>query len=152
MTLIKRCFATPDNRGRNTWKGFYTAHSAYGVGMLHRNRPNFEREFRRCRECVAPRIHGSGTGMRLLTQKRNCVPLHSFGSEHNRERQAQVFEHRTLLNVKLEIGGRVLLFPLRFRETFNLYSATAQCIFERNSIVVLAYSIGRNGVRARKRG
>ena len=61
-----------------------------------------------CREkCVLAAIHRRATGMRGLAVKRDRVPLDAKSSEHRAQRQIQIQQHRTLLDVQFQIRCKV---------------------------------------------
>ena len=72
-----------------------------------RDRPDLERELRRAGERVAALVHRRRAGVRRLAAPRDEVALDAERAEHDAERQVERLEHRALLDVQLEIRGRV---------------------------------------------
>jgi hypothetical protein len=70
--------------------------------------PELERELGRPRERVAALIHRRRARMRRLAPPSDPVALDAVGAEHGAQREAHRLEHRPLLDVELEVGGRVL--------------------------------------------
>src|SRR5581483_1515755 len=101
MALIESCFATPDHRSWNTGKRLDTPNGADCVLVIHSNGPDFKRELGGCCQRIAPGIHRCRTRVRLLTEKRNRVPLHALCAKHDCKRQTHTLKHRALLDVKL---------------------------------------------------
>ncbi len=52
--------------------------------------------------------HRSRAGVRLLPMKRDRVALDPFRSQHNAKRQTQTFKNWPLLNMQLEVSGRIV--------------------------------------------
>ena len=67
-----------------------------------------ERELGGAGERVAPLVHRRRAGVRRLAAPGDPVALDAERAEHRAERQVQRLEHRPLLDVQLEVGGRVL--------------------------------------------
>ena len=65
------------------------------------------------RERVAPLVHRRRAGVRRLAAERHLVALDAERAEHDSERQVHRLEHRPLLDVELEVGGRALELAAR---------------------------------------
>ena len=64
-----------------------------------------EREPRGAGQRVAAQVHRRRAGVRGLAAKRDLVALGGEGAGDDPQRQAHRFEHRSLLDVELEVGG-----------------------------------------------
>ena len=82
--------------------------------------------------------------MRFLTVEGDGVPLDTFGSEDNAERESEALEHWTLFDMEFEIRGRVGPLFLGVRKAHEVIAATADGIFEADSIFIGAAAIGFN--------
>ena len=74
---------------------------------------NFRAHFCRGEKSVFAAVHRRAAGMRGLAVKSDRVPLDTKRAEHRAERQIEIEQHRALLDVQFEIGGRVLQVPCR---------------------------------------
>ena len=74
---------------------------------IERDAPAFEHEARRRCHGVAPHVHRRRPHVRSLAAEAHDVALHAVGPEHGRQGQPEALEHGPLLDVQLEIGGRV---------------------------------------------
>ena len=73
-----------------------------------RDLAELERELRGAGERVAALVHRRRAGVRGLAAPGDPVALDAERAEHDAEREVQRLEHRALLDVQLEVGGRVL--------------------------------------------
>ena len=65
----------------------------------------------RCREkSVLAAVHRRAARMRRLPVKRNRMTLHAKRPQHRAQRQIQVEQHRTLLNMQFQIRGGIFQF------------------------------------------
>ena len=69
------------------------------------------------------------------------VTFHALGPEHHPQRKHEIFEHRTLLDMQLQIGGRVGLFAARFRKPIHLDAAAPECIVHADAVFVGSHAI-----------
>jgi len=60
---------------------------------------------RRTNQRIAPPRHRCGPGMRLLPGDGDLVPALALGAGDDANRLVRCFEHRPLLDMRLEIGG-----------------------------------------------
>ena len=111
---------------------------------------NFQRQFCGGSQGIAPRRHGRRAGVRLLAVKCDGMPLHAFGAEHCAQRKAHSLQHRTLLNVQLKIGCRVLPLPSGVADGINGDATFRQRIFKPLASRIRASTILVDGLRAGK--
>ena len=89
--------------------------------------------------------------MRLLAGENDDVALNALCAENDAERKIQLFEHRTLLDVQLQVGRRVLALLFRFRETADFHPAAPQSVLHLHAVAVRARAIRRNRMRPGER-
>ena len=85
-----------------------------------------ERELGRTGERVAPLVHRRRAGVRGLAAPGDPVALDAERAEHRAERQVQRLEHRPLLDVELEVGGRVLELRARLERPVEVDAVLAR--------------------------
>jgi len=127
---------------------------AHGAGAdLRCDRPDLERELRGAGERVAPLVHRRRPGVRGLALPRDLVALDAERPEHDTERQVERLEHRSLLDVQLEIRDGTLELLARVERTVEVDAVLAQCIRQRDAVRVAAPAqLVLVGHRARRGG
>ena len=101
---------------------------------------DLERELRGAGERIASPVHRRRAGVRGLAGPGDQVTLDPEGAEHHAQREVERLEHRPLLDVQLEVGGRVLELPPLHRSrgrgrrrTRSRASASANAVRDRCS-------------------
>ena len=95
-----------------------------------------ERELRRAGERVAALVHRRRAGVRGLAAPRDARALDAERAEHDAEREVQRLEHRALLDVQLEVGGRVRELRARLERAVEVDAVLAQRVGQRDPVAV----------------
>src|SRR6185437_14473487 len=91
-------------------------------------------------------------GVGFLAVEGDGVALNAFGAEDCGEREAETLEDRTLLDVKLEIGGDVLALARGVAYAVDVDVALGESGFEANAVAIGAYAVGGDRMRAGEGG
>ena len=83
--------------------------------------------------------------MRFLAEEGDRVAFHALGSQHDAERQLHAFQHRPLLDVQLQVSGRVLLLARRIGKTIDGEAAACDSVFQADAVFVGAAAVGFDG-------
>ena len=112
VALVEELLGGLDDRGDDPRPADDAAARAdRAVAGLGCDPADVERELRGAGERVAPLVHRRRAGVRGLARPGDPVALDAEGAEHDAEREVHRLEHRPLLDVQLEVGGRVLELP-----------------------------------------
>ena len=150
VALVQGGFRAAHHRGGNAGEGLEAAHGANRVGVFAGDGADFERQLGRRGQGIAARVHGRGAGMRFLPVKGDGVPLHALGAQHRAQRQPEGFEHRSLLDVQLDIRGGVLLFGRGFGESVDFDATAAERVFQANTVAIRTHPVGGDAVGSGK--
>ena len=137
VALIEKLLRGLDDRGHDARLADDSARGADGASAgAPCDFTDLERELRRAGERVAALVHRRRAGMRRLSTPRDAMPLDTEGPEHDSEGKPEALEHRTLLDMQLEVGGgRVELLPRRERRV-EIDAVSREGIGKRNSVAV----------------
>src|SRR5947209_20467599 len=89
--------------------------------------------------------------MRFLSEEGNRMPLNTLGAQHRGERKIQAFQHRTLLNVQLQIGTRAVAFAGRLSYSVDFYPASPYRTFQADAVLIRSAPICSDALGARER-
>ena len=107
VALIEQLLGGLDDRGHDPGLADDASGRAHGATAgASGDLANLERELRRAGERVAALVHRRRAGVSRLTVPGDPVALDSERSEDDAEREPERLEHRPLLDVELEVGGR----------------------------------------------
>ena len=81
------------------------------------------------------------------------MPLDAERAKHNAHRQIQAFEHRSLLDMQLEVGRRVAELLARLQHRVQLDAVWPRRVFERDAVMIgeRAHLVGHQGAGSRAR-
>ena len=120
--------------------------------------PQLERELGGAGERVAPRVHRRRPGVRGLALPRDEVTLDAERPQDDAERKVQRLEHGALLDVQLEVGGRILELRPRLERPVEIDAVLGERVRQRNAVgvtplakLVLVGHRARGGARAEQR-
>src|SRR6266508_370369 len=109
VPLVEQALGRLDDRGDDAGLRDDAAHRAHGsASHTGRDLTDLELEPRSAGERVAAGVHRRRPCMSGLTAEGDLVALDPEGAEDDTERQVERLEHRPLLDVQLDVGGRVL--------------------------------------------
>ena len=110
-----------------------------------------EREARRAGQRVAPQMHRRRAGVRGLAAKGDLVTLGGEGAGDDSQRQAHRLEHRSLLDVELEVGGGAAQAAAGLEHAVEAHAAARQHVGHRLAVAV-AQATSDFEVEASRRG
>src|SRR5947208_8767639 len=114
MALVEQALGGLDHGRNDPRLRDHTTHRAdRSAADPVRDLADLELEPRGAGERVAALVHRSRTRVRGLAAERDLVPLDPEGAEDDAERQVERLEHRSLLDVELEVPHRALELPPR---------------------------------------
>ena len=104
-------------------------------------------------QCITAGVHGRRSGMRLLPVKCDGMAFDAFRAEHNSQGKSETFQHRTLLDMKLDVSGGVFALAGRIADAVDLDPALPHRVFQPNAVFVrpAAVRLNRLGARERRR-
>jgi hypothetical protein len=103
-----------------------------------RDLADLERELGGRRECVAASVHRRRARVRGLAPEGDLMAFDAEGTEDDSERKVHRLEHRPLLDVQLEIGGRVLELPASFDGVVEVDAVPGERVWQRIAVGVAA--------------
>ena len=101
---------------------------------------NFRAHPGRGEECVFSPVHGRAAGMRGLSVKGDRMPFNTERAEHCAQRQIQIQQHRSLLDVQFQISGRVFEFLAAFFHPFEINPNFLQRVWQADVLFVLQFA------------
>ena len=159
VPLVEQLLRRLDDRGHDPRPADHAARGAdRAVAGLPRDLAEVERELRRACERVAALVHRRRAGVRGLPAPDHAVALDAEGAEHRAERKVERLEHRPLLDVQLEVGGRRLELSARLERAVEVDAVRGQRVGQRDPVtvdelaelVLVGHRAGR-GARAEER-
>jgi len=135
VALIEDELTGRRDRGHDSARRVDHAHGRHRAG-LERDLTPLEHEARGAGDGVAAEAHRRGTDMGPLPHEADGVALDAVRAEDDPERDAEVFEHRPLLDVKLEVRGRVGELPRGVERAVEVDAEICERAGERHAVRV----------------
>ena len=135
VTLIEETFRSLDHGRDDPRLRDDAAHRA-DAAVVRCDRADLEREPRRARERVAALVHRRRAGVRRLTAERDARALDAERAEHDAQRQIHRLEHRPLLDVQLEVGGRGLELTPRVECAVEVDPVGCERVRQRDAVAI----------------
>ena len=140
VALVEQALGGLDDGGHDPRLRHDPAHRAdRALARTLRDLADLELELRGAGERVAASVHGRRARVRGLAGERDEVSLDAERPEHDSERQLERLEHRPLLDVQLEVGGRALELAARLERAVELDPVGADRVGKRDPVRVAAF-------------
>ena len=136
VTLIKSKATFRDDAGGNAWKGGARSDRANAT-MVVCDPVTLRAHLGGGEEGIATSVHRGTARMRRLTSKSDGVPFDAKGAKHGSERQIQIEQYVSLLDMQLDIRFGILQLPATVLQAFEVDAVLGQCIDQGNAIFVL---------------
>ena len=137
MALVEQALGGLDDGGDDARLRDDAAHRADGAAAdALRDLADLELELRGAGERVAALVHRRRAGVRRLAAERDLVALDAERAEDDAERQVERLEHRALLDVELEVRGRVLELRPRLERAVEVDAVLAERVRQRDPVGV----------------
>ena len=101
-----------------------------------RDLPQLERELGCAGQGVAPLVHRGRAGMGGLAAPDDPVALDAEGAEHRTQRKIHRLQHRSLLDMQLEIGGGILELAVGLESAVEVDSMLVERLWESDAVAV----------------
>ena len=137
VPLVEQLLGRLDDRGDDAGSADDVARGAdRAAACRERDRTDLERELRGAGQRVPPLVHRRRAGMGGLAVPGDARSLDAEGAEHDPEREPERLEHRSLLDVELEVGTRICELRSRLERMLELDAVRAQGVGECDAVTV----------------
>src|SRR5829696_8227671 len=134
--LVQRHLAPPVERSDDARSNVHGTDSAAHVVPSRRVVPKLDGRAGRRDKGVPAHVHRRRAGVGVLPRKAHCVPLDPERPEHHSQRQVHALQHRTLLDVQLQVSDGVSELLVRLVHSVELDPVLGQRIRQRDSVFV----------------